>query len=109
MAIGKNVVKRLGLRRKPPARFQSGGLSGLLAGVFRPGDPDGSKAAAASVRSRQTEPLTAVQRLNNYAHQDGTQFPRDTPSRRRRLNKKLRAAGVEGAHADFALLDEVTG
>jgi hypothetical protein len=102
-----------------PLRNPSAGLLGVLRGVFRPGDPDGSKAAAASTRSRQTEPLSAVRRLNNYAHQDGREFPRVTPRRRRRINKKLRARGIlPGAWGvrpawmgDFAdaILDEVTG
>lgn len=109
MTIGKNFVKQLGLRPRPPARFQSGGgLSGLLSRVFRPGDPDGSKAAAASARSRQTEPLSPEQRLNNYAWQDGG-YARITPARRRRILKSLRRAGMVEAAKTWAGWDRPAG
>lgn len=134
LAAGRDDTDHLNVQAKrqdgPLARVMRSFGHGLRA-ALHVGDPDGSKAAAAGARSRQTEPLTPERRLGNYAHQDGGNV-RLTPARRRRILKSLRrldggeaastwarwerdadqrrrAGAGRGADSSFAVLDEVTG
>lgn len=79
-AIGKQPKDRPGLTANVGRRITS------LAGLLGFGDPDGTKATAASERSRHAVPLTAERRARHYARQGGTTL---TPAQRRRLRKKL--------------------
>lgn len=76
-------------------------LNPIKEGIERPvvvgGDPGGIKASTAGRRGVAASPMSAVRRLAGYARQDEAAGGRErmTPKRRRRINKKLRARGVQ--------------
>jgi hypothetical protein len=106
------MLKGLQRRDQGHGRVRRSKLTSLLAGaraIFVPvGDPDGAKARAAGEHGRVTAPLSAEQRLGNYARQDDGSV-RITPARRRRIVKNLRRAGETGAASAWSGWDRSAG